>query len=58
MFSIGSCRVNSNKYIYNNVHNTKQILITLNFLLKNSISAIGCFYVIEQMLHLYMLLKY
>tara|TARA_B110000003_G_scaffold270174_1_gene302238 strand:+ start:4491 stop:5216 length:726 start_codon:yes stop_codon:yes gene_type:complete len=35
MFKIGSCRIDSQPYLFNHVHNTKQILITLNYLLKN-----------------------
>lgn len=35
MFHIGSCRINSQAYLQNHVHNTKQILITLNYLINN-----------------------
>ena len=35
MFKIGSCRIDSQPYLFNHVHNSKQILITLNYLLKN-----------------------
>lgn len=35
MFKIGSCRIDSDPYLHNHVHNTKQILITLKYLLNN-----------------------
>ena len=35
MFKIGSCRIDSEPYLCNHVHNTKQILITLKYLLNN-----------------------
>ena len=35
MFYIGSCRIDAIHYLHNHVHNTKQILVTLEYLLNN-----------------------
>jgi len=34
-FRIGSCRIDAQPYLHNHVHNTKQIIITLNYLINS-----------------------